>query len=499
MAEPTTSTVEAVAADIKARLDGIDESIAEKTSDAKLTELVRGFLPDLLEDLSSDEQAEWVRKLRFGKNEGDARLVGSKYARHGMSVSDIEWLHDQQRSIQGQRRTEHDGGAGAYEGPSEELARTFGAISSARYEDNADIEAAELASLEGRGSVELIDAYKRAMDTAESGYGSSLVGAQYVGELWDAPRKLGRVFPLINSFEMTDATAYLPVEADLAEMLFVSESTANNSSNYTTSKTGSNRVTVSAKKFVIHQMWSGELDEDSIIPFVPFLRAQGAKSVAHYADSLVLNGDTTNAGTGNINLDDADPADTKHYLAFDGLRHAALVDNTGNALDGGTLTLADLMTLKGYMVDSTYLMDWGHPDNPEDLVYVCDPATADTISQLEQVLTVDKFGPQATVLTGQQARVLGHPLISSIAMSKTEADGKVSTTGSNNTKGQVTAFHRGGFTAGWRRRVQLETERLPASDQTRLVYSLRMGFGRYSPTGSASGIEATATAYNITV
>lgn len=499
MAEPTTSTVEAVAADIKARLDGIDESIAEKTSDAKLTELVRGFLPDLLEDLSSDEQAEWVRKLRFGKNEGDARLVGSKYARHGMSVSDIEWLHDQQRSIQGQRRTEHDGGAGAYEGPSEELARTFGAISSARYEDNADIEAQELASLEGRGSVELIDAYKRAMDTAESGYGSSLVGAQYVGELWDAPRKLGRVFPLINSFEMTDATAYLPVEADLAEMLFVSESTANNSSNYTTSKTGSNRVTVSAKKFVIHQMWSGELDEDSIIPFVPFLRAQGAKSVAHYADSLVLNGDTTNAGTGNINLDDADPADTKHYLAFDGLRHAALVDNTGNALDAGTLTLADLMTLKGYMVDATYLMDWGHPDNPEDLVFVADPATADKIAQFDQVITVDKFGPSATVLTGQQARVLGHPLVSSIAMSKTEADGKVSTTGGNNTLGQVTAFHRGGFTAGWRRRVQLETERLPASDQTRLVYSLRMGFGRYSPTGAASGIEATATAYNITL
>ena len=500
MAEPTTSTVEAVAADIKARLDGIDESIAEKTSDAKLTELVRGFLPDLLEDLTADEQSEWVRKLRFGKNEGDARLVGSKYARHGLSVSDIEWLHDQQRSIQGQRRTEHDGGAGTYEGPSEELARTFGAISSARYEDNADIEAADEAAIEGRGSVELIEAYKRAMDTAESGYGSSLVGAQYVGELWEAPRKLGRVFPLINSFEMTDATAYLPVEADLAEMLFVSESTASNSSNYTTSKTGSNRVTVSAKKFVIHQMWSGELDEDSIIPFVPFLRAQGAKSVAHYADSLVLNGDTTNSGTGNINLDDADPADTKHYLAFDGLRHAALVDATGQGRNiAGPYTIADFMALKGLMVDGTYLMDWGHPDNPEDLVFVCDPDSADKIALLDEVITVDKFGPQATVLNGQQGRILGHPLVSSIAMSKTEADGKVSTTGSNNVKGQLTAFHRGGCVAGWRRHVQLETERLPASDQTRLVYSLRLGFGRYSPTGAASGIKSTATAYNATV
>ena len=130
---------------------------------------------------------------------------------------------------------------------------------------------------------------------------------------------------------------------------------------------------------------------------------------------------------------------------------------------------------------------------------MCDPDSADKIALLDEVITVDKFGPQATVLNGQQGRILGHPLVSSIAMSKTEADGKVSTTGGNNTKGQVVAFHRGGFTAGWRRRVQLETERLPASDQTRLVYSLRMGFGRYSPTGAASGIEAAAVAFNITL
>ena len=38
-------------------------------------------------------------------------------------------------------------------------------------------------------------------------------------------------------------------------------------------------MAVSAAKFVIHQMWSGEMEEDSIIPFVPFLRAQAAASV----------------------------------------------------------------------------------------------------------------------------------------------------------------------------------------------------------------------------
>ena len=53
--------------------------------------------------------------------------------------------------------------------------------------------------------------------------------------------------------------------------------------------------------------------------------------------------------------------------------------------------------------------------------------------------------------------------------------------------------------AGWRRRVRLESERLPATDQTRIVYSLRMGFARFSPTGAASGIEAADVLYNISL
>jgi hypothetical protein len=151
------------------------------------------------------------------------------------------------------------------------------------------------------------------------------------------------------------------------------------------------------------------------------------------------------------------------------------------------------------MIDTARFVDWGHPADPNDLVYVSDPETADRIALIDEVLTVDKYGPQATVLTGEVLKIGRHPHVVSMAMSKTEADGKVSTTGSNNTKGQVAAFNRRGFKTGWRRRVMVETERLPATDQTRLVYSLRMGFGRFTPTGAASGIEAAATLRNITL
>jgi hypothetical protein len=247
-------------------------------------------------------------------------------------------------------------------------------------------------------------------------------------------------------------------------------------------------------------MWSGEMEEDSIIPFLPFLQRQAGLSIGYYMDSLVLNGDTTNAGTGNINLDDADPADTKHYLAFDGIRHAGLVDNTNNRLDvSGAITYKQLMGQRSRMIDRTYLHDWGHPNDPNQLVYISDPITADRIAELDEVLTLDKYGSAATVQTGEVAKIGRHPLIGSMAMSLTEADGRVSTTGSNNTKGQVVCFNRAGLVWGWRRQVKLETERLPGSDQTRLVYTLRGGLGRFTPTGAASGIEWADVLYNVTV
>lgn len=486
----TETTVTELVTDIKARLDAQaaanSELAAKIPSDEKLAEVVRTQLADLIEN-----EPDTVRKLTFGAA-SDVQLAGTKYGRAALTVADVEFLYDMQTSLRGKARAGEEA-QGVHDGPTEDLAKVFRAVSAARYVDSATARAQDLAAIDRffRNDPAGAAQIRAAMDTAESGYGSQLVGAQYVGELWAGAAAQSRVFGLINSFEMTDPTAYLPVEADIPELLFVSESTANNSSNYSTTKAGSNRVTTTAKKFVIHQMWSGEMEEDSIIPFIPFLRRQAQRSLAHYSDSLVLNGDTTNAGTGNINLDDADPADTKHYLAFDGIRHAGLVDNTANSADlAGPVTLAALSASRGRMVDATYLHDWGHPTSPDDLVRVADPDTADAISMLDEVVTVDKFGPGATVLTGQVARVLGSPLIASIACSKTEADGKVSTTGSNNTKGQVVTFHRGGFVAGWRRRVMLETERIPATDQTRLVYSLRLGFGRFSPTGAASGIEA---------
>ena len=506
MAEEITTTAvpDAVLQDILARL-----------KESNLTEeQVRQMVDETIQTYFDGEDGQnQVRKIRFG-SDPEPRLAGSKFGRFGLSLGDIEHLYD---LMIARKRMDP-----STAGPSEALVNAFNDLSEAQYLTETEVKELDYRLLAEefvrvpRGTMNFHDRQimnkggdiedtqifqraARAMDTAESGYGSQLVGAQYVGELWQSARFESRIFSTIRTVDMTAPTMYIPVEADLPELLFVSESTASNSSNYTTSKTGSNRVTLTAKKFVIHQMWSGEMEEDSLIPFVPYLRMQVVKSLAHYSDSLILNGDDTNAGTGNINLDDADPADTKHYLAWDGIRHAAIVDNTNNLVNhaAAAISYKGLVGLLAKMVDSTYLMDWGHPTDASDVVYVSDPFTADAVRMLDEVINW-KIQAGQQLLNAQIGEVFSHPFINgSMAMSLTEADGRVSTTGSNNTLGQITAYNRRGFVAGWRRRVKVELERLPATDQSRMVHSLRMGFGRYSPTGAASGLECAAVLRNI--
>lgn len=489
------------------------EALGDLVSETRIRELVNTAFQSLTND------KEFVRKMRFGGGH-DARLLGTKYYRWGLTLADVEWLYDFQNSIRGIAKAS----GGVYTGPSETLENTFRALSEAYYLPDAQVREMDRQAIDDmfpriplswfpaseremvkRGGWSETRAYRdavRAMDTSESGYGSQLIGAEYVGTLWDAARHESRVFNLLDSFEMTAPTVYLPVEVDIPEMTFVSENTGPTDSAYTTVKTGSQRVTVSAKKFAINQIWSGELEEDSIIPFVPFLRRQQQLSTAHYSDALVLNGDTTNAGTGNINLDDADPADTKYYLAFDGIRHAGLVDNTNNRQDvGGALTYDHLIKCRQRMKDTSTMINvhWGKPTDPNDLIHVAEDATADAISLLGEVLTVDKYGNQATVINGEVAKIGRSPLITSLALSLTEADGKVSTTANNNTKGVVVTFNRRAFKVGWRRRVQTTVSRLQGRDQMLIETYLRMGFGRFTPTGAASGIEAADVMYDITV
>jgi HK97 family phage major capsid protein len=338
----------------------------------------------------------------------------------------------------------------------------------------------------------------RAMDTAETGFGLQLIGTQFVRDLWEAARNDDSIVASIRDIPMTDPTVQVPIDGALPEMLFVGESTSNAASAYGTSKTASNRATLTAKKFTIQQIWSGELEEDSIIAFTPFLRERLNMSAALHLGSSYLNGDTTNAGTGNINLDDANPADTKHYLAWNGIRFywitttAAQGKNMAAALDLKEINVArgklngtddDIDTAVGNI-------NWG--SRAADLRLVCDWDTYMALLDADKVVTIDKYGPAATIVTGELGRIWGIPIIAPSYAVKTEADGKQSDTESSNTKGQITLFNPQGWLGGVRRDTQLFFDRIQRTDQFLFELYTRRAFTKF-------GENVAAGIYNITL
>ena len=338
----------------------------------------------------------------------------------------------------------------------------------------------------------------RAMDTAETGFGLELVGAQYVSDLWAATRNIDSITGRIRTIPMTAPTTYVPIDGDLPEMLFVGESTSSSATAYTTSKTASNRVTLTAKKFTIQQIWSGEMEEDSIIAFTPFLREKLNMSAAQYLGSSMYNGDTTNAGTGNINLDDANPADTKHYLAYDGIRHYWLVDATGQGKNmAAALDFAEINVARGKLnggdddIDNAVKnINWGR--SADGLLLVADWSTYMAMLDGDKVTTVDKYGPAATVLTGELGRYSGIPIISPAYATKTDTDGFLVDTESTNTRGQITVFNPDGFLAGSRRELQLFFDRIQRTDQFLFELYTRRAFTRF-------GGNVAAGIYNVIV
>ena len=329
------------------------------------------------------------------------------------------------------------------------------------------------------------DELRKALDTATATEGAEYIPTAFASEVWEKIRLEAKIASLFRFLEMPSDPYKVPISSTLPEMYLVSESLVYNEADFPESSPGTDNVTLNAKKFAIHSMYSGELVEDSIVPILPFLRDQLMLSASHGIDNVLLNGDIVTAATGNINLDDEAPVSTKNYLAMDGLRKLAIVTNTANKNDAaGAITAAKFALLRGLM--AVYGI------NPNYLAAVVDMATYLDMVELTEVKTIDQYGPSATIRTGELAKCYGIPLIVSEEMGLTEADGKICKTPASNTKGQICMVSTRGWLGGWRRHLKIETERIITTDQWRIVGTLRFAFENFDN-------EVSAVSYNITV
>lgn len=343
-----------------------------------------------------------------------------------------------------------------------------------------------------------------------TGYGAEWVGTAFGTTVWEKIRqntmmfgffeRAGRVFQaprgadtFIDPLESTDPTVYSIGQG--------ADYTANPGgvpvNTVPIHKLATDKRTTTLGKFGSASSYTGELDEDSFIDWLPQLRMQTEKAFTEAIESCFIDGDTTVANNTNINYIVGTPPTNKYYLAFDGIRKLALVTNSAQSTSiGGALAIANFITVAQLLGDN------GKNADLEKTVMLVDPATYWKALQLTEVKTKD-VNSQATVESGILTRVYGYNLYrnafiaweanSGSYSNKTNAAGKVDyATQSNNTKGQIIAFRPDQWKVWLRYMMKQEITRHPRSDSWEIVTTARMGFN-YRDTSAA------AIGYNITV
>jgi HK97 family phage major capsid protein len=313
--------------------------------------------------------------------------------------------------------------------------------------------------------------------STQASYGDEWVPDLWASQIWNKFRLDAVIAPLFRVIEMPSDPFELPIESTDPTVYFVPETkneadlTVATSGNPTPdSKIGSGKVQLASKKLSLRVGFSEEMVEDSIIPIISMYREQAQKTLILSIDQAVLNGDT--AAANNVNLDGGTPATTAVYKAFDGIRKLALVTASPvNAVDMGGLapTIAKIRQAR-------FTMPAARASLPGKIAYITHGELYAKLLSLSEVITADKFGPNATIVTGQLGNLDGSKLLLTDQLSLTASNGKISNTGGNNTFGELVGVHTDSFVVGYRRKVNVNVDRIPATDSYQLSANVRIAF-----------------------
>ena len=255
----------------------------------------------------------------------------------------------------------------------------------------------------------------------------------------------------------------------------------------TTNVPSSNQNTMSAVEFTPHKFMATthlakDEEEDTVLPLLDFLRNAATRRLARAIDKSILRG--TGALTGfTASPTNSITAGTGYASVIEGITNltgdASLTVPTGSSTDKADPSdIAAARTAMG-----KYGLQLGN-----DLVYITSIEGYNNLVTTSDFRTVDKFGPNATYLTGSVGAVYGIP----IAIS--EFLDNVGTTG--NDLGVL--LYKPGFLLAERRGIEIESEYEPRQQVTAMYMSTRFDFKALT-TNSGAALDSSKYAYAVTV
>lgn len=327
-----------------------------------------------------------------------------------------------------------------------------------------------------------LGAFNKALAGAiATGGGTEWIPTNFSSSLVELVRLELKVAALHERISMPTPTFTLPVEGSDMFAYLVGESVSDAGTSIPTSTPQTKNVSFVAKKIATRVLTSAELTEDSVVSILPYLRQRIVRALAFAEEYAILNGDTTGTRDNTDQAGNTIGANS-NIKAWDGYREILADIGQGVAIDAAGAFLTDgthLLRIRASMGK--------YGINPSDLVWVTGPRGFNKMLQLTNIRTLDKFGTNAVLFTGQLGSIFGMPVIVSEWMREDlNGSGVSGGASSGNTDTTIVAVNRRAFAIGDRRMLTLKSEEVIDTDQIKLVATQRLDFKGLYPTSETT-------------
>ena len=321
-----------------------------------------------------------------------------------------------------------------------------------------------------------------------SGVGAELIPDQFLAELhmkFEVPTVVRSLF---NEVQMTSNTMLAPRINRGGRPYIKGNVTSDNPALYPVSTVSMGQAQITAKGLATRYILDEELIEDSAILLLPAMQRMIAKDMRDALEDAIINGDTAATHQDDIaqwNIRDRWGAtglggSNDHRRLFIGLRAAAYDKST--TLNVNSFDSAKFLELVSKL---------GEYASSDKVLIVSPEALYEHLFGLTELITLDKFGPQATILTGQLGSIFGMPVVVSRFMSDDLATtGKY--TGSGATTGML-VVSRESWNIFARRGIQIQQEQDITSGAYNMVATERLTFDSLD----ASTVKNVAFGFNL--
>lgn len=221
-----------------------------------------------------------------------------------------------------------------------------------------------------------------------------------------------------------------------------------------------NTIQFDAEKLAGRYELPEELNEDSAPDVIKAIRQELMEGQEKAMEIGILEGDKAGTLHHFSQLPDVSAGTTVSSIAaetpetvFDGIRKrlvAAGLANSGVDAGGTAISETELNAARGKM--GKFGVD------PKQLAIIAGPKVYNQMLLLDDVRTIEQYGGQATVLTGELAKYEGIPVIVSEYL-REDLTGAVNTELGANNQGSVIFVNRKRWYTGLRRAVQMRVER----------------------------------------